>query len=1123
MKKNKPFRGLFYRSLKKTLKIMRNALILLFIGVLQAHAIDTYSQNTKLSLNFSDSELVSVLDKIENESEFFFLYNEKLLDISCKVSITAEDQLINVILDDLFAGTDVKYTIIDRKIILAPDYLTSEPQQKQITGTVTDKNGAPVIGANVVVTGTTQGTMTDIDGKYSIEVPQGAKSLTISFIGMETQEISIGTLTQINVTMAESAIDLEEVIVIGYGTQKKSDLTGSVVRVSMEDKATLANVNLSQSLSGTTAGVNVQSSGLAGSEPNLIIRGQTSLSASVKPLIVLDGIIFNGSISDINTNDVESIDILKDASSAAVYGSRSANGVMLITTKKGKTDKPVVSFNMYYGYQDMTNNPMKVMNAEQYAIKLVDWYWQQSLYAWYKTKPTSDAGKPVRPDVTNRDLVAARLRTQEERDNYLAGNEIDWIKEVTQVAPIQNYDLSLSGKSDRSNYYVSGSYTNEEGILLNDKFTRLTLHTKIESKITDWFTLGLISSYSYRDYSGLEAVLGNIITGSSSQSGARLCSPLADNKIGQPDYDMYLTGELYMRYPLNNLYIDNSDIRSNLFLVGSGKITVPWVKGLTYDLTYSYTYSNRNNSTFYPARSPEGSANKGKAIKNPSDERNWIVNNIVSYSRTFGDHAVNATFLYSRENRNGQSSTLQAEGFENPVLGYNSMGLGTIATNASTAWEENSLSYMGRVNYSFKNRYLLTATIRRDGFSGFGPNNKIATFPSISLGWVASDESFLSDIKWLYLKLRLSYGKNGNQGIGRYSSFSTMASNAYVFGATTAIGVFPSTLGNSDLGWETTSSFNMGLDFGFLDRRITGSIDVYKAQTTDVLVTRAIPPSTGYQNVWANIGAIDNKGIELELTTFNLTGNLSWETNFVFSLNRDKISKLYGGEEDRDIGNSWFIGESISAIYDYEMAGGLWTEEELYSGSIPLANWYPGQYKYVDQNRDGLIEPVEDRKIIGYKTPNYRFGINNTLIYKNFSLFFFINSIMGGNGYYLADNSTVVNVSWNSDDVVRTNQSAVRPYWTPDNRVDNATGVYNAPIMTSGIYESRSFVRLQDISLAYRFAPGLLKTLHMEGCQFYVSAKNPYVWTKWSGWDPEIGVNDFPLMRNIILGFRITL
>jgi len=989
--------------------------------------------------------------------------------------------------------------------------------QIQLSGKVVDKNmKEPLPGVSVVVKGTTLGTITDANGNYSISNVAGNATLQFSFVGMKSLEVTVGGKSRIDVELEEDAIGIEEVVAIGYGTMKKSDLTGSVSRTTIGDNAGQTTTNLLQALSGATPGVNIQAGGLAGSEPNISIRGRTSLSASDKPLIVLDGIIYNGDIANININDVESVDILKDASAAAVYGSRSANGVLLITTKKGKSEKPSISFNMAYGYQDMTNNPMQVMNAEQYAIRLVDFYYQQSLYTWYKTKPTSDVGKPVRPDVNDRNIVAARLRTVEERENYLAGREINWVDEVLQTAPIQNYNLSFSGKTERSNYYISGSYAKEEGIQLNDQFSRFTIHSNVESKITDWLTIGLNTSYSYRDYSGLPADLGW------DKTGARAASPLANNKIGLPQYDMYLTGEAYMPYPLNNLYVDNKDIRNNLFLVGNAKVTVPWVKGLTYELNYSNTYQNRTNNSFYPVTTPDGAGNKGKAIKNPSEQRNSIINNIVTYLRSFGDHQVNATLLYSRENSIAESSTLTAQGFDNPVLGYNNVGLGTIATVGSTAWEENSISYMARANYSYKNRYMLTGTVRRDGFSGFGENTKFATFPSVSLGWVATEESFLEDYDWLYLKLRTSYGKNGNQGIGRYSSFSRMSANAYVYGANTGIAVYPSTLGNADLGWEATSSFNVGIDYAFLDQRISGSIDVYKAETSNVLVQRTLPPTTGYSSVWANIGAIDNKGIELALNTINVKGPINWTTNFNFALNRDKISKLYGGETDKDIGNSWFVGESISAIYDYEFAGGVWTEKELYEGKI-LANWYPGQFKYVDQNTDGVIEPNADRKVIGYKTPNYRFSITNTLSYKNFTLSFLLNSIQGGNGYYLDDNSSVVNTQWNSDNVYRVNGSAVRPYWTPDNGVTNATGIYNTPVVHGGVYESRSFVRLQDLSLGYNFKPEMLKSLKLESCQVFLSGKNLYTWTKWSGWDPEIGNSDSPLMRNVTLGFRLTL
>jgi TonB-linked SusC/RagA family outer membrane protein len=598
-----------------------------------------------------------------------------------------------------------------------------------------------------------------------------------------------------------------------------------------------------------------------------------------------------------------------------------------------------------------------------------------------------------------------------------------------------------------------------------------------------------------------------------------VASPLVDNRIGRPDYEIYLGGELFQPYPLVNLYIDNSDISNELFAVGTVKIDIPWIKGLRYELDYSHTYSTRDNNTYNNRNTPSGVSNRGLAVKNPSEGRDWLVNNIVSYARTFGDHQVNSTFLFSREGRKGNSSTLQAQGFDNETLGYNNMGLGSIATVGSTAYEENSLSYMARVNYTFKSRYMFTGTVRRDGFSGFGAGNKWATFPSASLAWVATQEPFLSDLGF-YLKLRTSYGQNGNQGIGRYSSLSRMGTRYYVYGSSSAIGIYPSTLANADLGWETTTSYNVGADFGVLENRITGSVDAYIANTSNVLVQRQLPRSSGYASVWTNIGGIDNKGIEVEIKSINVDKtNVRWESAVVFSLNRDKISKLYGGENDQDIGNSWFVGKPISAIYDYKMAGGVWTEEEFFSGKV-LAGWYPGQFRYVDQNGDGVIDPTNDRTIVGYTTPSYRFSINNNVTWKNFSLSVFINSIQGGKNYYLADNAQMINPLFYMQQ--RMNNSAINPYWRPDAPTTNTTGIYNVPLRQSGIYQSRSFVRLQDVSITYRLPKKILDKIQLQSAQIYVSSKNPYVWTKWQGWDPEIGVSDTPLMRNIITGLRVS-
>ena len=1101
---------------QKMFFIMRLTLFLLITSTLSLLASGSYSQNTRISLDLKSVSVKEAFKAIENSSEFVFIYNNELIDVNRKIDINVKDQTISDVLNKIFDGYNIEITVVERKIVLAPSLIAEQQTSKKVTGIVTDKTGTPLPGVAIVVKGTTTGVITDSNGNYSLNNIPKNSILQFSFVGMKMQEITVEGKTNINVKLEEETIGIEEVVAIGYGTQKKSDLTGSVVRVNMDGKEKAANMTILQALQGSTAGVNVGTGTAAGAEPSLSIRGQTSLSASDSPLIVVDGIIYNGSISDININDVESIDILKDASAAAVYGSRSANGVMLITTKRGKTEKPLFNFSMYKGIQSMTNNPMRVMNDQEYAVRLVDFYYQQDLYNWYATNPTSATGKPIRPDISDRNIVASRLRTLEERDNYLSHKSINWVDEVMKsTAPIQNYDLSISGKTARTNYFLSGSYSNQEGIMKNDKFNRTTLHSSFENKITDWMKIALTSSYSVRDYSGM----------STSLDDARNASPLANmyNSNGTT-YPMYLTGETYMPHPLMPQLIDDVDIRTNLFNMISTKIDVPKVKGLTYEFNYSNTFLTQKINDYYPSFTPTGSAYGGYASKIKIEENDWIMNNIVSYNATLAtEHKINATLLYSREQRKGEIMNIDAQGFDNEILGYNAVELGKVITANSGAWEENSLSYMARGIYTFKNKYIITGTIRRDGFSGFGPNNKFATFPSLSLGWVASEESFMKNVKWIdFLKLRTSIGVNGNQGIGRYSSFSKMSNTAYVYGATSVIGVYPSSVGNANLGWESTKSYNIGLDFIVLQHRITGAIDIYKSNTTDVLVNRTLTGTTGYSNIWSNIGGVDNKGIELGLTTLNIDRAVRWETKFVFSLNRDKISKLYGNANDNDIGNSWFVGEPISALYDYKAAGGVWTEDELYNRKISVENFYPGQFRYVDLNKDGQIDAENDRTIIGYGAPSYRFGINSSLSYKNFSFSFFINSIQGGNGYYLMNNYTnVISANLDVDDTYRRNTTAVRQYWTPDNGVTNSPGIYYSPKVQAGVYEDKSFVKIQDVSLNYLFNKNFLNTLGLEGLSVYISGKNLYTFTKWSGWDPE-SIDNMPMMRSVIAGVTLS-
>lgn len=993
----------------------------------------------------------------------------------------------------------------------APFGRINAQNDRNISGTVSDEKGEALPGVSILVKGTQQGTTTDIAGKFNLRLTNENPVLVLSFVGYISQEVIVGNQSTFNISLQSDTKALDELVVVGYGTMKKSDLTGSVVRVNLQEKENQANVNILQSLTGAAPGINIENRGGATGEPSFGIRGQNSLSASNSPLIVIDDIIYNGSLNDIDVNDVATIDVLKDASAVSVYGSRSANGVIIITTKTGKTDKPVVTFNTYHGFQDMTNNPMRVMNGDEFAERLVDWNYQSQLYQWYGTNPDSPANRPVRPDVTDRELVASYLLTEEERDNYRAGRSIDWVDAVLRKGAIKNYNLSLSGKNGKKlNYFVSGNYSDIDGIQLNDQFKRLTLRSNLETHVNSWLKLSMNTAYAYTDESGIPASLAN----------ARVASPLANNFIGQPNYDIYLGGELFQPYPLVYTYINNSQKGNQLQLTGRAKIEVPWVEGLSYDLNYSNRFNFDNNNSYHNYNTPQGVDLRGLATKSPSQSRDWILNNIVNYTRSFDKHSVNMTLLYTREERSGSASTLTAQGFDNEVLGYNNMGLATVARVASSAWNESTIGLMARLNYSFNSKYILTGTFRRDGYSGFGANNKWANFPSLSLAWVFSEEEMFKGLGDFYGKMRVSYGVNGNQGIGRYSSLSRMGTRYYVYGESPAVGLFPSTLGNSGLSWETTNSVNLGFDYGFIGNRITGSLDLYTSKTSDVLVQRQLPRASGYASVWANIGGVSNKGVDFMINSKNLVNDLKWETGFVFSLNRSKITKLYGNGNDADPGNGWFVGEPISAIYDYRMSGGVWTEEEFFSKSIPYAGWHPGQFRYDDLNGDNNITPDGDRSVIGYKEPNYRFSVTNTLSYKGFSLSFMINSVQGGNGYYMADNADNINPRYYMSQ--RMNNSMINAFWRPDAPTTNTTGIYNNPPRQSGIYQSRSFVRLQDVSLSYNLNSNVLSALKLANASVYVSAKNPYVWTKWQGWDPEIGISDIPLMRSYIAGIRFS-
>tara|TARA_Y100000815_G_scaffold275752_1_gene316860 strand:- start:6768 stop:10034 length:3267 start_codon:yes stop_codon:yes gene_type:complete len=1086
----------------------------MFVATLGMKANDTYAQRKKLDLDATNVTLSELIDQIESESEFKFTFKSGILDLGQKVSISGENLRIKKILNKILKNTGTTFTVNGRNILLQPDEAIPPPppqkpgiQTYTITGSILDDNGMPIPGASIQQKDSSNGTISDFDGKFSLTVNAETVTLVFSYIGFTTIEQEVRAGTPVTITLDENISELDAVVVVGYGTQKKKDLTGSIAHLELEGAENSANTNIVQALQGMAPGLNASSGSTAGSSGGLSIRGKTSLSASDYPLIVLDGMIYNGSIADFNINDIASIDVLKDASAAAVYGSRSANGVIVITSKKGKSDKPTFNFNVYGGIQDLMDTPRtQVMNGDQYAVRLVDYYYQQDLYDWYDTNPTSADGRPVRPDVTDKDVVASYLRTEEERQNYLNGNEINWMDEIFRTAPVQSYNFSISGNSDKTNYYLSSSLTDQDGIIVNDKFKRMTVFGKFQYQLTDWMKLEFAPQFTNRDYSGVEASL----------SSAMEASPLGNKYNEDGGYPPFIAEESAAYHPLGNTLIQDDNIAQDLRLVFKGYFDIPFVEGLKYEVDYSKNFYNGHTYRYYPKNEAEGSKKDGYGYKTNSKEEKWLWNNIITYNRTFGDHRFDVTLLHSEEELTGEGTTATGTGFSSEKLGYNALEVAEVQTSSSSGYREFTRSFMGRLSYILKDRYMLTGTIRRDGFSGFGPNKKWGNFPSVSLGWVASEESFLNDSKALnYLKLRASYGVNGNQGIGRYNSQSNMTTTSTVFDGSTAIGYYSGSLGNSDLGWEKTISTNGGIDFEILDGRLGGSIDAYWAKTTDVLVQRAIPRISGNSSVWTNIGGMKNHGIEVSLNGATIKSkDFQWNTGVTFALNRNEITKLYD-DVTEDIGNGWFVGESFYAIYNYE-TDGIYQEDDLFNGNI-VEGYYPGQFKIVDQNGDGQITAADDRKIIGSTDPNYRFSINNEFTYKNISLNIFLNSIQGGNNRYISSNNGAI-IAGGTDYAYRLNRTSIRDYWRPDNPVNNAPAMFYSPKIGPGIYEDKSFVRLQDITLTYKFDDTIIEALGVNTMRVYASGKNLYTWTKWSGWDPDVGS---PVIRSVVLGVNV--
>jgi len=951
-----------------------------------------------------------------------------------------------------------------------------------VSGTVTDQAGEPLIGVNVLVQGTTMGTATDIEGRFELQDVNENATLVFSYVGYQTQEVPVNGRSSISVTMVEDLQTLDEVVVVGYGTQKKSDLTGTVASVGSERLDNVPNLDIAQAIQGAVPGVMMQTSS-AGAAPGevLMIRGRNSIRASNDPLIVVDGIPYGGQLRDINPNDVKSIEVLKDASAAAIYGSRGANGVILVTTKEGEQGKARISYDGYYSIQQFTKLP-ELMNGEEF----------------YKFKLERE------PDAI----------TESEKRIYESGQWVDWIDLALRNGYSMQHNLTASGGFQNTQYYISGGLTEVQGLAVNDNYKRITTRINLDTKIATWFTLGTRTQLNFDDRSGIAPTWDG-------DQGVFWMNPLTRAYDDNGDLTIFpWDDDPYFRNPLMGTLADNVNKSYQVVTNNYAIVDFPFIEGLQYRLNTGIRFRFLDQMTYYGRNTQVGLNNRGDASLSRSKNNSTVIENILSYNRQIGRHNLFFTAVYSFEDYKSNGESLSAQGFPHDILTWYSAAQAELVVPGFSYSSTSLISQMIRLNYAYDSRYLLTLTGRRDGYSGFGQESKWGLFPSLALGWNISNEGFYPQNAVLNrLKLRISYGLNGNQGVGAYETISRLSANNLVGSTSTLPGYIPSRLGEDNLGWESTRNLNIGVDFGFAQDRFQGDFNYYLSNTFDLLLGRSISPVHGITSITQNIGQTQNTGYEMSITSRNVNaGRFRWVTSANAALLKNKIVSLYGeldedGNEIDDIANQWFIGHPIQVNFGY-VWDGVWQLDEAEEAA--RYGTQPGFIKIKDINNDGVIS-ADDRQIIGQNDPKFMWGMNNTWSFNNLSLSVFLHGVHG-----VTKNNVL-----KSDNVytgVRRNTTR-KNWWTPENPNNewymNHIDAHRMQGVGANNYEDASFIRIKDISLSYDLGRSLLRNTGINKFQIYLTGRNLFTITDWEGLDPELsGQRNIPLQKEFVFGLN---
>jgi len=1158
MKKNDPKqRHRRCPALRQMLNIMKLTTLLFFVALFQVSAI-SYSQQTRLNLKFEKETLESVFSKIEANSEFSIFYKNELIRNSKEVSGEYKNALIFEILDQVLQAENLTYSVKNKLIMIVPksdsNLENNGQQQKSVSGKVTDSSGASLPGVSVVLKGTTTGVITDGDGKYSLaRVPENA-TLQFSFVGMKTKEVAVGGKIAINVTLEDETIGLEEVVAVGYGTVRKGDLTGSVATVSASNLKERAVTSFGEALIGQVAGVQIQQiSGAPGGEGlSVRVRGTGSITQSNEPLYVVDGYpMEGGAFRLLNPSDIESMQILKDASSTAIYGSRGASGVVIINTKKGKSGVPTLNFNMFAGVQQREKT-IEMMNRDQY----VDWFIDGRNQAWLDAAIiSSDPNKTPHSinDPMSRRKLYPSANTQYLIPDGTSGSlynfldpasvaqmpDNNWQDLLFRNAKMEQYELSLSGGTEKTQYAFSSSYMQQDGITINTDYNRFNFKTNITSKITDQFQVGInMNAYYSTANEQANGKNGPIMI-------ALNLPPIYPARNPDGTYgSMVRNPEIIAGDVANPVGIAEQITNVRKRNGWMGILFAEWevMKDLKYKMSINGGVQQNDQKQYQPSFVDLDSSKAprpAQGMKDLSTDVDWVIEQTLTYNKTFAElHNLTVLAGYTSQRHSYDYVYGEARGFPNDNI-Y-TLNAGTMYQLTSNESEYSMISYLSRINYAFDNKYLITATFRTDGSSRFGQNNKWGTFPSVSVGWRVNQENFMKKIQTINdLKIRGSYGIVGNNRIGNYSSIGLLSTGFYPVGDALQNTVNPSTMSNENLGWEKTKQLNFGFDMGLFENRIHLEADFYDSQSLELLLNVPVPSITGYSNQMQNVGKVQNRGMEFQLSTRNLVKEFKWSSDFNISFNKNEVLEV--GPDGRPIfgsvpnANNSFItkpGYPIASFYGYVYQGVFQNQAEL--DKYPhLSSDKVGDGRYLDVNKDGKMDQ-NDKDIIGDNSPTFTAGFNNNFSYKNFTLGVQFTGVYGSQlfsffkrmvGIYHGDRNGMIEQlgRWQSADEPG-DGIHFRPTRTPSGWQRDPSSAW----VTDG-----SYLRLRNLSLAYDFDSNKIQSLRMKGLRLYLTGQNLFTLTKYPGYDPDTSSQGdglskggdylgYPVARSVIFGVNVT-